>query len=222
MSKAVCPLCGRRKPRRACPAQAASICSVCCGTKRLIEIACPPDCTWLQSASAHPPAVVQRQRERDVHFLIALLHGMTAPQQALSYRLLALLAQDRPDLPGLTDADIAEAAQALAQTAETASRGIVYQHAAQTSAAQRLVQEMSALVDAAAQQGSPLPDHDLADIFRRIERGARKGRTLLGGEADETACLGMLKRLAAAMAEEGSEQGAPVQSPESKLIIPGR
>ena len=122
MSKAVCPLCGRRKPRRACPAQAASICSVCCGTKRLIEIACPPDCTWLQSASAHPPAVVQRQRERDVHFLIALLHGMTAPQQALSYRLLALLAQDRPDLPGLTDADIAEAAQALAQTAETASR----------------------------------------------------------------------------------------------------
>ena len=165
--------------------------------------------------------MVQRQRERDVHFLIALLHGMTAPQQALTYRLLALLAQDRPDLPGLTDADIADAAQALAQTAETASRGIVYQHAAQTSAAQRLVKEMSALVDAEAQQGSPIPDHDLADILRRIERGARKGRTLLGGEADETACLGMLKRLAAAMAE-GSEQGAPAQSPKSELIIPGR
>ena len=222
MSKGACPLCGRRKARRTCPAKGVSICSVCCGTKRLIEIACPPDCTWLQSASSHPPAVVQRQRERDTHFLVALLHGLTPPQQALTYRLLALLARDRPDLPGLTDADVAEAARALAQTAETASRGIVYQHAAGTPFAQRLVDDMSALVEGAAQQGSPIPDHDLADVFRRIEQGARNGHTVLGNEADDTACLKMLKRLAAALAQEGPEQGTPAQSRESELIIPGR
>lgn len=222
MSKGACPICDRRKGRRTCPAKGVSICSVCCGTKRLTEIACPPDCTWLQSASTHPPAVVQRQRERDTHFLIALLHGLTPPQQALTYRLLTLLARDRPDLPGLTDADVAQASRALAQTAETASRGIVYQHAAETPFAQRLVEDMSALVEAAAQQGSPIPDHDLADIFRRIEQGARSGRTVLGTEVDDTACLKMLKRLAAAVTQNGPESGRPAQSSESELIIPGR
>ena len=225
MPKRTCPLCARRKARRACPAKGESICSVCCGTKRLIEIACPPDCVWLQSASTHPPAVVQRQRERDVHFLVALLHGLTPQQQALTYRLLAMLGQERPDLPGLCDADVVDAAQAMAQTSETASRGIVYEHTAQTAHARQLVKEMTGTVEAAAQQGTPIPDHDVASIFRRIERGARGGRELLGENGGDTACLAMLRRLATAMARDAERSGGGVEnSPErtsaSGLIVP--
>lgn len=225
MPKRQCPLCASRKARRACPAKGVSICSVCCGTKRLIEIACPPDCVWLQSASAHPPAVVQRQRERDVHFLVALLHGLTPQQQALGYRMLALLGQERPDLPGLCDADLVEAAQAMAQTSETASRGIVYEHTAQTAHARQLVKEMTAVVETAAEQGASVPDHDVASIFRRIERGARDGRELLGEEGGETACIAMLRRLASAMARDadavgGGAEDASAQTPASGLIVP--
>lgn len=197
---------------------------MCCGTKRLVEIACPPDCVWLQSASAHPPAVVQRQRERDAHFLMALLQGLTDPQQALTYRLLALLGQERADLPGLCDADLADAAQAMAQTADTASRGIAYQHPTQTAHARRLVEEMTGVVEAAAQQGAPTPDHQIADIFRRIERGAREGRELLGEEGGDAACVGMLRRLFSAMRQDGEGLSGADDAREgesaSGLIVP--
>ena len=146
MAKPVCPLCRRRRARRSCPALGESICSACCGTKRRTQIACPPDCAYLESATAHPPAVVQRQRERDVSFLVALLDGLTAPQQRLTAIVLEYLATDRPDAPGLVDADVERAAVALAQTYETASRGIVYEHSASTAAAQRLALQMKQLV----------------------------------------------------------------------------
>src|SRR2546422_1642643 len=44
---AVCPLCSSRKGKRACPALRTSICSACCGEKRIVEIACPSDCVYL-------------------------------------------------------------------------------------------------------------------------------------------------------------------------------
>ena len=46
----LCPLCGKRNARRACPALGHLICAVCCGTKRLTEIACPSDCGYLATA----------------------------------------------------------------------------------------------------------------------------------------------------------------------------
>ena len=92
MAKPACPLCDRRRGRRSCPALGESICSACCGTKRRTQIACPPDCVYLESAAAHPPAVVQRRRERDGGFLAALLHGLTGPQQRLTAMLLEHLA----------------------------------------------------------------------------------------------------------------------------------
>ena len=33
-----CPVCGQRKARRECPALGQTICTVCCATKRLVEI----------------------------------------------------------------------------------------------------------------------------------------------------------------------------------------
>ena len=66
MRAVVCPLCGERTARRGCPALGQQICAVCCGTKRLIEIALPGDCVYLASAREHPPAVAVRQQQRDV------------------------------------------------------------------------------------------------------------------------------------------------------------
>jgi hypothetical protein len=60
----VCPLCGLRRARRACPALGKQICAVCCGTKRLVEIQCPSDCVYLAVSREHPPAAVVRGAAR--------------------------------------------------------------------------------------------------------------------------------------------------------------
>ncbi len=46
---AKCASCGERKGNRLCPALKASICSLCCGTKREKEIHCLESCQYLKS-----------------------------------------------------------------------------------------------------------------------------------------------------------------------------
>jgi len=71
-----CPLCRDRRGRRACPALGESICSICCGTKRLVEVPCPSDCGYLASAREHPPAVVVRQRQKDLGLLAHFMRDL--------------------------------------------------------------------------------------------------------------------------------------------------
>lgn len=49
MSK--CVSCDVRKGKRACPALGGAICSQCCGEHRLVRIACPTDCAYLDASS---------------------------------------------------------------------------------------------------------------------------------------------------------------------------
>lgn len=51
MSK--CVYCHQRKGRRSCPALGGLICSQCCGEHRITRIACPPDCSYLDSGSEY-------------------------------------------------------------------------------------------------------------------------------------------------------------------------
>jgi len=44
---AVCPSCRKKKGKRTCPALGGLICPKCCGSKRIVEIHCPPDCRYL-------------------------------------------------------------------------------------------------------------------------------------------------------------------------------
>ena len=177
---------------------------------------------YLESATAHPPAVIQRRRERDGGFLAALVHGLTEPQQQLTVMLLEFLASDRPDAPGLADADVEQAALALAQTHETASRGIVYEHAAATAAAQRLAGEMKQVIEAHRSNGAHLSDEAAAGVLRRIEAGAREARRALG-EDDDRAYLSLLKRAwTGAGGDESREAdaGAAGASTRTGLIVP--
>jgi hypothetical protein len=195
----VCPLCRQRKAKRACPALHQEICPTCCATKRLREIACPPDCGYLASARAHPPAVVQRQRERDTSFLIALIDGLAEPQVVLLSVAQQHLRRYRPTaIPALVDADVTDAAAALAATLETAARGIVYQHQPSSLPAQRVLTVLRAL-QAEIEAKRPQPPKALAEVFRRLELGSRRAAEHVGG--GETAFLDFLDRLAAGAAE---------------------
>ena len=180
---------------------------------------------YLESATAHPPAVIQRRRERDAGFLAALVHGLTDPQQQLTVMLLEFLAGERPDAPGLADADVEQAALALAQTHETASRGIVYEHSAPTTAAQRLAGEMKQVIEAHRGNGAHLSDEAAAGVLRRIEAGAREARGALGEDDDDRAYLSLLKRVWTLSGSGGdrsreADAGAAGGSTRSGLIVP--
>src|SRR5438128_11618349 len=98
----LCPLCGQRKARRGCPALNQTICAVCCGTKRITEIACPAACGYLASAGEHFAAVVRRQHGRDLMAILSTARDLSAREHHLSFLLHALILPPDPlNLPQL-------------------------------------------------------------------------------------------------------------------------
>ena len=217
MKREVCPLCGQRRARRSCPALTRSICAVCCGTKRLVEIQCPDHCVYLIGARAHPPAAVQRRQERDLHLVAETIRGLSEAQ----YRILmvlqsATLGHHTPAGPPLLDADVADAAQALAATLETADRGIIYDHRPTSFPGQRLVTDFKEVIEKLRAAGMPRVDHDAAVALRRMEAAARDIRPAVGG--GQTAYLELLERVAQLSRTEHPTPDAG--RGESRLIIP--
>jgi hypothetical protein len=189
-----CPLCGTRNGRRACPALNQTICAVCCGTKRQVEIACPPTCGYLASAREHPPAVVLRQQARDVSQLLPTIQHLTERQYQIFFLLQTAIVRHKPEgLARLVDEDVAGAAATVAATLETAARGVIYEHQAQSLPAQRLAGELRATIAQMREQGARIYDGEVAIVLRAIEAGARN----TGGtaEAGDTRYLDLMRRL---------------------------
>jgi hypothetical protein len=171
----LCPLCHQRKARRACPALGRQICTICCGTKRLVEISCPSDCVYLASARIHPPAVVQRQQEQDRALLLPLLEGLSERQARLFLMLASHTSRHQPEgFRRLLDDDIAQAAGALAATLETAERGIVYEHQPASLPAAHLMAELKTMVAEVSKSGGSALQRDAAIGLRRIELAAKQ------------------------------------------------
>lgn len=202
-----CPLCKSRKARRGCPALNQTICPVCCGTKRLTEIRCPPTCGYLASSREHPAAVVRRQQERDVAAVLPTLRDLTGRQQQLFFLLQTAIVRHTPEgFARLVDEDIAEAAASVAATLETAARGVIYEHAAQSLTAQRLATAITALLAEMRQQGATIYDAEAAVALRSIERGAREVGRRGGGDTAYLALMGRLLTQLRAPEEPPAEQ----------------
>jgi hypothetical protein len=218
----ICPLCRTRKARRACPALGQSICSVCCGTKRLVEIRCPADCGYLASAREHPAAAVERRREADFALLLPIVRDLTRRQAQIFFLLQATIAHHKPEgFYALRDDDVAEAAASIAATLETAERGVIYQHRAGSLPAEHLALALRKSIEEVRGEAGPSFDRDTAVVLRRIELGARTTRKQAGGS--DMAYLELAQRFASRMpdpkADEG-ESGAARPESESRLIIP--
>ena len=223
MEQVKCPACRERRPRRSCPALGATICTICCATKRQVEIECPADCVYLTSARAHPPAVVQRRQERDVAFVLPIVSELTETQYRLLLLFQSAIASHAPgDLPSLRDEDVAEAAAAAAATLETARKGIIYEHRAVSVPAQRLTAELGRVVaDLAARAGSHQArlERDAAIALRGIERGARTAAGALAGD-DPPVYLNLLARMLKAPPGEATAGATEAAAaPSGPLII---
>jgi len=190
---------------------------VCCGTKRLTEIACPPDCIYLASAREHPPAAFVRQKQRDVALLIDAIRDLNDRQAQLFLLATTLLLQyEPPVLQPLMDEDVIEAAAALAATYETAAKGLIYDHRPASLSAERLVQALKPRLAEAGQGGGTAFERDAAVVFKQIGEAAAHVREL---EPDNrNAFIEILRRTIRKPAQESSERPAPVD--QSRLIVP--
>ena len=212
----VCPLCGERRARRGCPALGHQICAVCCGTKRLVQIACPSDCAWLASAREHPPAIAVRRHQRDVGAYLQVLRDLDDRQSQLLLLISTFLVRyEPPELQPVIDDDVAEAMAALAATFETSARGVIYEHRPASLQAERIVAGLRPLLTEAGKGGGTPFERDAAAVLRRVEAASREVR-----EADpenRRAFLDMLGRLV------GSGEAAETPgdaAPASRLIVP--
>ena len=217
MRAVLCPLCGTRRARRGCPALGQQICAICCGTKRLVQIRCPSDCTWLASAREHPPAVVVRQQQHDVALLVQVMRDLTERQSQVFFLLSTVLVRyEPPELQPLLDDDIGEAATALAATLETAARGVIYEHRPASLSAERVMTALKAvLAEAGRGAGAPF-DRDAAVVLRRLADAVVELRALEPG--NRRLLLDLLGRVISKTPPDRAETEAPPVT--SRLIVP--
>ena len=214
----LCVSCNHRKGKRACPALGGLICTVCCGTKRLVEVRCPADCGYLASSRIHPPSVVQRQFEIDRAILLPLLQGLSERQARLFLMLAALVARHEGDLlHKIVDDDIAQAAGALAATLETASRGIVYDHQPASLPAQRLMTDLRGLVNEVAKNAGSAIERDAGIALRRLEQAAQ---LMVNSGSDRELQAFLTRVLVPAGGSADRERHAEPGEQPSSLIIP--
>jgi hypothetical protein len=227
-ANATCPLCSQRKAKRLCPALERAICPVCCGTKRLVEIRCPPSCPYLSSARSHPPAVVQRREDRDLGYFAPLFEKLTQGQYELLLAFQSLTVKHAGSaMPPLHDIDVADAAQAVAATLETSRKGIIYEHQTTSLPAQRLAADFREfLARLTEKEPAARVERNAAVALRRHEQGARGAAAALAGDAAPV-YLNLLGRMMSRIrdqseAEKGSAPTASAEEPQSsRLIIPG-
>ena len=212
----ICPLCRQRKARRECPALHQTICTVCCGTKRLTEIDCPSDCPHLTAAREHPAAVVRRQQERDTAVMMPSVRHLNERQQQLFFLFHTVIARHVSDgLARLVDADVADAAASIAKTIETAARGVIYEHAAESLPAQKLAGEMKAMLGEVQKSGAKIYDGEVGITLRAIEAGAREAKK--GDDAgSDHAYIDLMRRLLGV--RPAAQEGA--SAAKTAIILP--
>jgi hypothetical protein len=180
-----CRLCNKRPVKRACPALGEQICAVCCATKRLVEIACPEDCRYLESSQRHPAAVVKRQLDADVTILMATVGRLSEQQLQLFFLLQPMVLSYRPEgLARLTDADVALAAGALAGSLETASKGVIFEESTGSVVAEGLRRALKPVIEEVCKGSGSRAEREVALVLRGMERGARhEGQLIAPGDS---------------------------------------
>jgi hypothetical protein len=115
-----------------------------------------------------------------VALLLPTIRRLTERQHQLFFLFHSVISRYRPEGFGrLADEDVADAAAAVAATLETAAKGVIYQHAAQSAVAQQLAGQLTGLLKQIRDEGATVYDGEAALALRAIEQGART----IGGAA---------------------------------------
>jgi hypothetical protein len=122
-----CPICGKRKAARFCPAKGEQICAICCGTEREVTISCPPDCGYLVAAHRYEDQH-KRSVPADTPFVEERVpQSVPQAQQQLITMMAYQIAKFAGDERSAADPDVLAALVALAGTYKTLQSGLLYE-----------------------------------------------------------------------------------------------
>jgi hypothetical protein len=142
-----CPLCAERSAKRFCPAKGESICAVCCGTHREIDIDCPSSCVYLKTGTSY-----QSERKPIDGSLYARVQSFGVEFVEQYGPVLATIGQavteERASSTWLVDSDVAEVYKALSTTMKTLSSGIYYETLPEGPIRLALFRRLKGLVEA--------------------------------------------------------------------------
>ncbi len=210
----ICPICGKRKPERFCPAKGETICAVCCGTEREVTIDCPSDCTYLIRARRNEEEHRQRLSPKelplpDVRIPPGLPEERSQVVAAMSANLLEFAAENR----GLHDADVAAAVAALADTYRTLSSGLYYEKPPDGGLPRSLYSHLAEFIEKLKAQDAEragFPTIKDTELFYLLVFLLRVARVHSNGRPRSRAFLDFLR--------EEFPQAVPAQAP--RIVLP--
>ncbi|MEQ9617936.1 MAG: hypothetical protein RIG61_02040 [Deltaproteobacteria bacterium] len=124
-----CVICDKRKAKRYCPAKRASICPVCCGEKRGVEINCPPDCKYFVEGQKHHQQKVMKQRLRREGAASYVRRAQLYNRNpAIFARIEKIIADSLRANGSIKNEDLVSAFELVKNTLETEKKGLIYQH----------------------------------------------------------------------------------------------
>lgn len=134
-----CPICGKRPPKRFCPAKGEKICAICCGQEREVTIDCPPDCSHLVTAHHYEaehrkPISPDDVPYRDTFIPLGFIHERWNLIAGIATTILNAERVNRD----LRDSAAVSAIEALAETYRTLGTGIYYERPPELPAARSL------------------------------------------------------------------------------------
>ena len=219
-----CPICGKRPPKRYCPAKGEKICAVCCGREREVTIDCPLDCSYLIAAHRYEAEHRQPPSADDfpykgVQFSVDFVYQHWPIVAGIATAILTFQTQHRD----LHDSEIYTAIERLADTYRTLGTGIYYERPPEAQYPLALYGEIRRFLDdfrkaEASQTGfSSLRD---SDIFQLLVFLLRMYKTETNGRPRSRAFLAFLRaRFPIGSAALGEAHGSP--APEApRIIIP--
>ena len=130
----LCKICGRRRPKRACPAVTGDICSICCGENREVTLSCPLECEYLKEAHAHEKPLPVNERELGYSDVLVEEDFLRSHHELLMFSVYSLY-QAALRTSGAVDSDVIAALDALIRTRRTLESGVVYEHTAENAVA---------------------------------------------------------------------------------------
>lgn len=153
--------------------------------------------------------------------ILPALAGLSEARQQLFLYTLTLVDRLRGDgLEAATDADAASAAHALAETYETASKGVIYEHRADSLPGRRIAEGIGEVYEELGRNRTSGFAADAAAVLRQLEGVVTSVQR--ASPTDQRAFLGLAGRLSAVLRPSGDSPaaGSGAGGPGSPIILP--
>jgi hypothetical protein len=210
-----CPICGKPKAERFCPAKGEKICAVCCGMEREVSIDCLSDCSYLVAAHRYED-LHQRSLPEDTPLLdVKVSRDVIYRHQNVLSGLAFTAATFFAAQPATTDPDVLAALQALAETYKTLGSDILYERPPDAALPRELYVALAAFLNKSNQENAgraAAPPTKDSEIFTLLVFLYRMGRLRTNGRPRARRYIEFLR---------GQFPAAPeLKREESRIIVP--